>query len=194
MLKQLELLSLILLRDAFKTFGKIRHPIDWSGDISQILYMVADSFGAIMIFLFIIFIGRMMRQHVFVGSGENQYHFIAIKKSISIIMILVFIIFGIDHLFFFQFAPCSTNFYETFYTILIFSDILLVLVSLRYFTNYLVVFRNSAFTLATVFIRLALTAPPYINIALGMAASLFVFGLVYFYNKFYPQQEGLPDK
>jgi hypothetical protein len=56
------------------------------------------------------------------------------------------------------------------------------------------VFRNSAFTLATVFIRLALTAPPYINIALGMAASLFVFGLVYFYNKFYPQQEGLPDK
>ncbi|HXG82627.1 MAG TPA: hypothetical protein VNI84_01245 [Pyrinomonadaceae bacterium] len=75
-------------------------------------------------------------------------------------------------------------FFEVFYTVLIFSDILLVLISLRYNSTYNVVFRNSGFAVATVLIRLALTAPPFYNVGLGVAAAILSLGLAYIYNNF----------
>jgi hypothetical protein len=70
--------------------------------------------------------------------------------------------------------------------VLIFTDILVVLVSLRYSSEYRVVFRYSGFAAATVLIRLALTAPPYVNAALGFGAALFALGLTLAYNAFSP--------
>jgi len=75
-------------------------------------------------------------------------------------------------------------FFKTFYTVLIFSDVLIVLISLRYTATYHVVFRNSGFALATVTLRIALAAPVYINVLLGIAASAFILGLTYAYNTF----------
>ncbi len=76
------------------------------------------------------------------------------------------------------------QFFEVFYTVLIFSDILLVLISLRYNSTYSVVFRNSGFAVATVLIRLALTAPPFYNVGLGVGAAILSLGLAYIYNNF----------
>lgn len=187
LLKQFELLSLILLRDAFKTFGRFHQPLDWSQDLDTIMYMVADSFGALVIFLIIVLVSRMTRHPQITSSMDAQERFVKVKKSIALLLTVAFVVFGIDHLGIYYLTQEGTDFFETFYTVLIFTDILLVLVSLRYCTDYLVVFRNSAFALATVFIRLALTAPPYVNVAIGIAASVFVLGLVYFYNRFYPK-------
>ena len=58
--------------------------------------------------------------------------------------------------------------FEVFYTMLIFVDILLVLISLQFSSTYHVAFRASGFAVATVFLRIALVAPPYINSALGV--------------------------
>ena len=77
-----------------------------------------------------------------------------------------------------------------FYTVLIFSDVLIVLVSLRFSTTYAVFFRNSGFTVATVFIRLALAAAPPWNAALGVGSALFALGLTMAYNRFPPERTG----
>ena len=74
-------------------------------------------------------------------------------------------------------------FFDAFFTALIFADILLVLVSLRYTDTYAVVFRNAGFALATVVLRLALVAPPYVNVALGVGATAFVIALTLAYNR-----------
>ena len=76
--------------------------------------------------------------------------------------------------------------FETFYTILIFTDVLIVLVSLRYSSHYRVVFRYSGFAAATVLIRMALTAPPYFNAGIGVGAAVFALGLTLAYNAFAP--------
>ena len=76
--------------------------------------------------------------------------------------------------------------FPTFYTILIFDDFLLVLISLRYTATYHLLFRNSGFALVTLLIRVALSSPPYVNVALGVIAALFCLGLVWAYNRFVP--------
>ncbi len=45
-------------------------------------------------------------------------------------------------------------------------------------------FRNSGFAVATVFVRLALTAPPVTNAVLGVPAVVFACGLTFAYNGF----------
>jgi hypothetical protein len=62
-------------------------------------------------------------------------------------------------------------------TVLIFSDVLILLISLRYSTNSAVVFRNAGFAASTVIIRLALTAPAFINVLLGVASVAFALAL-----------------
>ena len=75
------------------------------------------------------------------------------------------------------------SFFEIFYTLLIFADILIVLISLRYSVAYPVVFRYFGFAVATVMIRLALTAPRVVDAALGVTATLFAIGLTWVFNR-----------
>ena len=76
-------------------------------------------------------------------------------------------------------------FFEVFYTMLIFVDILLVLISLQFSSTYHVAFRASGFAVATVFLRIALVAPPYINSVLGVGATLYALGLTLAYSYFF---------
>ena len=66
--------------------------------------------------------------------------------------------------------------------------ITVVLFSLRYTSKYYNLFRYSSFALATILIRVSLTAPPYINVILGITAGLFVLGLTLIYNYFLKQE------
>ena len=67
---------------------------------------------------------------------------------------------------------------------MVFSDILIVLVSLRYSLAFPVVFRNSGFALATVMLRLSLIAPGYYGVGLGICAALYILAIKYAYNAF----------
>jgi hypothetical protein len=70
----------------------------------------------------------------------------------------------------------------------IFSDILIILVSMRYSTSYLITFRNSGFAVATVFIRLALMSPPPYSALLGIGSALFVMGISLNYKYYKPSE------
>lgn len=96
---------------------------------------------------------------------------------IALLLLATFIFLGIDHGLAALRAESASDFFATFYTILVFCDILIVLVSMRYSNSYPVVFRNSGFALATVVLRLALAAPDYYNAILGVGAVLYILGL-----------------
>ncbi len=97
-------------------------------------------------------------------------------------LLAIFVVIGLEHLWAMAAGLPEKNFFASFYTILIFVDILIVLISLRYNYRYCTLFRNSGFALTTVVIRLALTAPPYVNVILGSGAVLFAVGLTFAYN------------
>ncbi len=180
---QLEILSLILLRSAFKEFGDFPADISWTSIEKEVLYMFADAFGALLVFIVIIFIRKYEKRLPICRSLDLMKSFIATKKIISLILLFVFAGLIVTDIVYFFKRENTFDFFHKFYTILIFSDIFLVFVSLRYSNSYLVLFRNSGYALATVIIRLALETPPPYNIVIGLTSALFVLGLVVAYNK-----------
>ncbi len=79
-------------------------------------------------------------------------------------------------------AKPSTPVSSFFYNLLIFTDVFILLYSLRYTTKYFNLFRYSSFALATIFLRLTLSAPAYYNVLLAVIAGLMVLLVTYIYN------------
>lgn len=184
--KQFEIFSLILLRQSFKGFSHIPEPLIWDTVRSQILHMLSDAGGALAVFVLLGLYYKLQRHRPITDDSEDRVSFVAAKKLIALLLVLTFVFEGLRISWLTLSGGPSYPFFETFYTLLIFSDILIVLISLRYSSTYPVVFRNSGFAVTTVFIRLALTAPAYINALLGIAAGGFAIALTLSYNAFKP--------
>lgn len=183
LVKQLEIFSLILLRSAFKQFGEFYEQNNWT-DFEPVISMLSDAFGAMAIFIIILLINKTLKHSPITDHPESQTQFIMFKKITSLMLFMAFLTSGIYDITLYLQHSQAFDFFKNFYTILIFADIFLVLLSLRYNYSYIVVFRNSAFAVATIMIRMALSAPIYYNIALGILASLFVLGVSFFYAKY----------
>jgi hypothetical protein len=184
--KQFELLSLILLRKAFLEFSTFGEPIVWSDVSDSLLHLLADAGGALLIFVVVGFYYRVQRHRPITSGSREETDFVASKKAVGLVLLTAFVGMGaVDVVRDLAGVP-SYPFFEAFYLVLIFADILIVLLSLRYSFSFRVVFRNSGFAIATVVIRLALTAPPYVNALLGVGASLFALGISLAYNAFAP--------
>lgn len=184
LVKQFEIFSLILLRSTFKQFGDLNPDLSWRDALEPVSAMLSDAFGALAIFVIILLINRIQKHTPITSDPVDQTRFILFKKNMAQILFLIFVLSGLTDIILYFKHDEVFDFFTNFYTILIFSDIFLVLLSLRYNYSYLVVFRNSAFAVATLIMRMALTAPPIFNAALGIIASVFGLGVVYFYNKY----------
>jgi hypothetical protein len=170
--KQLEIFSLILLRHSFEELGHLPEPIAWASARDAVGRMVANGFGALSIFVILGFYYAALRPRPLSGDVRDTEGFVVAKKAIALVLVAVFAwLAGRAHL------GVHGEFFESFYTVLVLADILMVLVSLRYSASYLVLFRNSGLAVATVLLRIALSAPPYANAALGLAAALFALAL-----------------
>lgn len=187
--KQFEILSVILLRAAFKEFGNFEQPVVWSNFIYEPLFhMLSDAFGALIIFLIIGFYYNKQQHRRITNNEAEQVGFIRFKKTLALFLLVIFTYLGlIDTLHLIQTGSYQDSF-NTFYTILIFTDVAILLYSLRYSTRYYNLFRYSSFAFATILIRISLTAPPYVNVILGIVAGAFVLGLTLIYNYFLSRQ------
>lgn len=180
--KQFEIFSLILLRQSFKDFSELPEPLKWPASPDTVLHILSSAGGALLIFAILVFYYRML-QHSPITSDETETsNFIYAKKTISLLLLLIFALLGIYNVLAFFKQAETPDFFATFYTILVFCDILIVLVSMRYSYYYPVVFRNSGFALATVILRLGLAAPDYYNAALGIGSAIYILSLNAVYN------------
>ena len=185
--KQFEILSLILLRSSFKEFTHFNQPIDWAEVGEPMRHILVDATGALIIFLALGVYYRLLKHQKITKSEEEQVKFVAAKKILALTMLLVYGVIGLVVAWnWITTVHASPPFFQTFYTILIFADFLMVFISLRYSGCYHVLFRNSGFALSTVVIRVALTAPPYFSAGLGICAMIFVLGITWAYNRYVP--------
>jgi hypothetical protein len=179
--KQFEIFSLILLRHSFEEFGHLGEPVVWEHARVPVLHMLANGFGALAIFVLLGFYYATQRHRPLTEDAGDRASFVATKKLVALSLLALFAGLAIRAAF--QEDPL---FFEPFYTVLVLADVLLVFLSLRYSSAYNVVFRNSGLALATVLLRLGLTAPPFLNAALGVAAAAFALALTLAYNRFGP--------
>ncbi|MBM9616287.1 hypothetical protein JWJ90_18640 [Desulfobulbus rhabdoformis] len=172
--KQFEILSLILIRNAFKELSYFPEPLGYEGNIDKILHILSSGFGALLIFALLGVYYKVQKRSVEDdGHHMDLYSFVASKKAISLLLLVSFVsmgsysvyqsIIGIEH----------SDFIHNFYTQLILTDILIVLVSQCFNPSAKMMFRNSGYALSTLMIRIALVAPVYYNVVLGAAAILF---------------------
>ena len=180
--KQFELLSLIFLRDAFKEFSHLDSFLLWEDSKATIISMITHSFGALIIFTLMGFTQRLNRKIRLSETFVNQTQFVRVKKFLALFLLIAFFFIGIrDTIVLIQTGKYLHSF-DTFYTVLIFSDIVIVLFALRYTINYYRVFRYTAFVLATILIRISLTLETYYNVILGVITTIFVLLLSIVYN------------
>jgi hypothetical protein len=172
--KQFEILALILMRNAFKELSYFPEPITFYGNEQAIRTILSDGFGALLIFALL---GYYYKVQAHTTDEKMQptdlYSFVAAKKGIALILLSIFIFMGIDSCIATLQGTSHTDYLHGFYTLLILTDILVVLISQCYQPSFYAVFRNSGYALTTLIIRIALAAPPFFNVLLGIAAALF---------------------
>lgn len=178
--KQFEILSLILMRNAFKELAGFTEPITFADHHQGVLHILSDGFGALLIFaalgLYYIVQARVSEEKM---RPADLYSFVAAKKGLALVLLAVFTIMGLNNAAETVTGVPHTDFLHSFYTILILTDILLVLISQCFQPCFYAVFRNSGYALSTLIMRLALAAPPFFNVLLGLAAALFAISLTY---------------
>lgn len=186
--KQIEVLSLVLLREVFKEFSYFSEPIEWVQAKPFLFPMISSALGALLLFLILGFYYRIYQARVITNDIDEANNFIKIKKNIAFVLLVSFITIIIQETVLFLQTGESHKAFDTFFTVLIFSDILIILVSMRYSTSYLITFRNSGFAVATVFIRLALISPAPYSSLIGIGSALFVLGISFIYQYHKPSE------
>ncbi|MCF6352810.1 MAG: hypothetical protein L3J06_07355 [Cyclobacteriaceae bacterium] len=189
--KQFELLSLIFLRDGFKEFSHIASDYAWVSLKEPLINMAIYGFGAIFIFT-ILGITDKVQKHIKISNAEDgQEQFIKLKKLLALLLLIAFGVVGFLDVKALVQTGTYLHSFKTFYTVLIFSDILIVLIALRYTSNYFKIFRYSAFVLATILIRISLSAQTHYDVIIGVGAAIFILILTIVYNYFLKE---LPEK
>ena len=195
--KQLEIMSLILIRQSFKELTFLDEPIVWhqvTGEVTtRVLYILSDSIGAVAIFALLALYYRLQPHRPISADADDRSNFVASKKLVALALLAGMILLGVDWLAASLSGTPTHGFFEAFYTLLIFADVLIVLISLRYNIAFPVVFRYFGFAVATILVRLALTAPRVIDAGLGIAATLLAIALTWAYSIAAPELSRTAD-
>ena len=189
--KQFEVITLITLRSFFHDIAELdlKNLIDINNpEFISLLYDLIASI--IMLSLTILYykIYQSNRKSEIVNELTN---FINIKKLVSVSMILILFLLSISSLYVWGAAMVealklnqnypnpNTVFYADFFSIMIFVDVLLLIISFIYHFSFFTIFRNASFIITTILIRMSLTIEKpmnYIVILIG-----FLFSIITFY-------------
>lgn len=186
--KQFEILSLILMRNAFKELSYLPEPITFTGNEQAIYRILSDGFGALLLFALLGVYYRIQTHHDETSKPGDLFSFVAAKKGIALILLGIFVYMGVKTILQTVAGVHHPDFFHGFYTLLIITDILLVLIAQSFQPSFFAVFRNSGYALSTLIIRLALAAPAYFNVLLGVAAAVFAIAMTLITSKLFTRQ------
>ena len=197
---QFEILSLFILRGIFKdiSFIDLSKPGQSAPEILNLFF----SLGSLVVLIFLVALIRKTIRLQESGIKDGALNrFVLIKKALVLFYVIILSVLAFWDLFFWardQFlhdpnpirsvSEINSVFYKDFFTLMIFFDVLILLISLRYTQSYDLLLRNSGFILSTVILRISMTSPvPYGSLGFVLSAGLCLF-FVFIYNRF--QGEG----
>ena len=188
--KQLEILTLILLRNAFKELANLPEPVVVNeGNIMAVVEIGVSALGALAVFVCLGLYRKTVRHQRFLQNPIMRMRYVMSKKFLALVLLGVFTYVGAVDAFVGIQNGGDQHFFETIYTVLIYADIAMVLIAQRYMPGYYAVFRNSGYVIGTLIMRLSLSSPHLWSPAIGLFAALFVLGLSWGTNKFNPELE-----
>ena len=164
--KQFEIITLLVVRDILKRLSDIDASVSSSVDDS-ITTLAIECIAFVVLFCTALFFNNAQRE-ISLNTSENEDldNFISQKKQLAILLLGVYVLVAIYSLSTWSYSlfqgDGSTNrmiFFLDFFTILIMADILILLVSYQYITDFSHLARNTGFILSTVILRVAIASP-----------------------------------
>jgi len=199
--KQYEIITLILIRGIFKDLANLEFTREWFR-VNSDLKFTYDLIATLVLFFLIFIFYRLNdrkdeEQHNTSPLSDEILKFIRMKNIIAMCLIPIFLIlavFGLGrwiHQSFISitrmvdsFKDINTIFFNDFFTILILTDVLLLLLSFSHTDKFNKVIRNSGFIISTILIKLSFGSEGLLNTILIVTAVLFGVMILLIHNQY----------
>ncbi len=164
--KQFEIITLLVVRDILKRLSDIDASVTSTVD-GSITILAVECLAFLILFGTALLFYRAQRETNLISNKSDELgKFILQKKQLAILLFAVYILTAIYSLSIWSYGVFegdgSTNrtiFFLDFFTVLIMADILILLVSYQYITEFTYLARNTGFILSTVILRVAIASP-----------------------------------
>ena len=163
--KQYEIATLLVVRDILKRLSNIEFQDGWVLD-SDLGYLIVECMAFLVLFYTSLVYHRIGKDVKNENLGEDSLSsFINSKELIALLMLLVFVIITftsmsgwIESVMEGKGSVNREIFFLDFFTFLILADILILLISYWFYTDFGNLARNTGFVLSTVIIRVAISS------------------------------------
>ncbi len=180
--KQYEIISLILIRGIFKDITYLDLGMNSQDPAKAKLWF--DLITVLLVFGLIYLFNRMSRKTPIQVISADIAQFISAKKRLSVILLYTSILLAgyslvnwILHVTSYSDIQTALDinsiFFDHFFTLLIISDVIILLVSLFHTDDYALIIRNSGFVISTILLKLSFAATGLMEQILILAGVLF---------------------
>ena len=189
--KEYEIISLILIRKIFKDFPQVNLNVPFFSN-DQNVQLIYDLIGILVVFFLIYLFKTTAGRPKTAKPDEKLNRFISQKKLISILLVPTLLFLAgwsfynwINASFFTGGYDDNINFlfFVDFFTILILVDVFILLISFRYTERYSQLIRNTGFIISTILLRLSFAASGLVSVILIASGVLFGLLILYIYKK-----------
>ena len=181
--KQYEIISLIVVRRVFKDIGEFRSMEGWLTQVETARVVLLDMLGAVAMFLLVTVFYHVRNKVVRSPANQDLAGFIALKKIVAVLLSALLVLLAAYNFFTWlvevlHLVPATSLpakdldvfFFPAFFEVMIFTDVLLLIVSISYYERYQYVFRNAGFVISTVLLRFSLSTEKPYDITLAIVA------------------------
>lgn len=199
--KQYEIISLIVIRRIFKDLSELEFTKNWfrvQDDLQFTYDLTATVLLFFLIFIFYRLNERRVRRSMLDGeTSEEITSFIRKKNILAMILvpvILVLLVYSFGNWFHGHFISVSELagsirdinkiFFNEFFTILILTDVILLLLSFSHTDRFSTVIRNSGFIISTILIRMSFSTSGLLNTLLILVAVIFGVLILAIHNQY----------
>ena len=163
--KQFEIVTLLVVRDIFKRLSELEFSGDWTVD-SELKLIVVECFTFITLFTTSLIYRANSSTETKVDFKNNDLlNFVQNKQKIAVFLLATYIVMATLSVSSWIISVSEGDgsvtrelFFLDFFTVLILADILILLISYGYSTDFTNLARNTGFILSTVVLRVAIGA------------------------------------
>jgi hypothetical protein len=200
--KQYEIVTLILIRRIFKDLSKIKFTPDWF-ELKGDLQFTYDIIGTIILFYLIFYFYKLNQKKQEKDKDEKVIltpevaNFVETKKLIATLLVPVLLIlatYSFGNWIFENFITVSKIvgsirdinkiFFDEFFTVLILTDVLLLLISFFHTDEFSKVIRNSGFIISTILIKLSFGIEGLLSTVMAVVAVIIGVILLRIHNQY----------
>ena len=189
--KQFEVITLITLRSFFHDIADLDLKNSININNPEFISLLYDLIASLFMLSLTILYYKIYQNNRKSEKVNELDDFINIKKLVSLGMILILFLLSISSFSVWltemikalnlnqNYPNPNTVFYADFFSIMIFVDVLLLIISFIYHFSFFTIFRNASFIITTILIRMSLTVEKPMNYIIILTG--FLFSIISFY-------------